>query len=104
MKAKEYAKMFEGLSDEKEIKDKIVEVYKLFIGEIIEISKQRKVGCNSALFGVIREVNQKWNSLVNRCPFLKRDAIIEILKKKHPYLMEEPEIMAGYKFLKNIDY
>jgi len=63
MKAKEYAK---ELKDSNYDLDSVDKVIKGLLGEIMSLSRVRKVGTLSGLNGVVQEIRQKWVAISNR--------------------------------------
>ena len=63
MKAKEYVQVLKEGNYDIGFVDKVV---KSLLDEIVSLSKARKVGSNSGLDGVVREIRQKWVAISNR--------------------------------------
>ena len=77
-KAKEYYKEIleaEKTKDKSKIDLKVKEVFKNFVLEIKELRDMRNVSTDQGLMAIIKEQNNKWNALCNKCIYLKRDAI-----------------------------
>jgi len=77
-KAKEYYKEIvevESLNDIEKLKTKCKDTLKDFIYEIKELAKNRNVSTDDGLFAIVKEQNNKWNALCNRCEYLTPDAI-----------------------------
>ena len=77
-KAKDYYKeilVVESFGDIEKIKSKIKDVLKDFILEIRELADIRNVSTDAGLLSIIKEQNNKWNALCNKCEYLTRDAI-----------------------------
>lgn len=93
MKANEYfKKYFEGIDtknpSEKEILNGASLMIKEMMDEIDTISKARKISTGVGLVGVVKEMNEKWNSVVSKttkhfsAQFLKRNVIHNMLLSK----------------------
>lgn len=95
MRAKDYfekheEKLLKG--DVKDISDLFIEM----IEESQEILKQRKCKSNSAVAGIVREMNDKWNAVV--AMFEKKHQGLSPLKRdglKNYFIQEIPD-MARY--------
>lgn len=69
MKAKEYyAKYGEQIMDPKTSMDAVMALLADFAKESQDIMKQRKISKDTAILGLINEMNTKWNSLACMFP------------------------------------
>ena len=82
MKAKEYFdKYFGNVKSEQEMIENAKSMYVDFSKEFEEIKEKRKIKTLGGLVGIIRELNDKWNSIATKveekfsAQFLKRNAI-----------------------------
>ncbi len=82
MKAKEYFdKYFANVKSEKEIIENAKSMYRDFFTEFDEIKEKRKYKSLDGFVGIIRELNDKWNSIATKVEakfstqILKRNAI-----------------------------
>lgn len=77
-KAKEYYKEIlevELLNDTDKLTRKCRDVLKEFVYEIRELSEVRNVSTDIGILAIVKEQNNKWNALCNKCEYLTRDAI-----------------------------
>ena len=64
MKAKEYfEKYFENVKTFEEISENVKAMFKDMLGEFDEIKKKRNPKTSDGLVGIVRELNDKWNSV-----------------------------------------
>lgn len=82
MKAKEYFdKYFGNVKSEQEMIENAKSMYADFFKEFEAIKEKRKIKTMDGLVGIIRELNDKWNSIATKveakfsAQFLKRNAI-----------------------------
>lgn len=82
MKAKEYVDTYMvGLKTADDCKIKASEMFRAFAGEFQEICEMRNVKTLMGQEGVVRELNEKWNSVALRVekmynqPIIKRNVI-----------------------------
>ena len=82
MKAQEYFdKYFSNINTAEEIEKNGKEMFRDFAGEYSDIAKKRSVKTTDGAVGVVRELNDKWNSVAGKVEkkfgikCLKRNAI-----------------------------
>lgn len=82
MKAQEYyEKYFENAQSADEIQKNAGEMFRDIIKEYSEISEKRKPKTTDGVVGIVRELNDKWNSVATKAEakfavkILKRNAI-----------------------------
>jgi hypothetical protein len=85
MKANEYIDTYmTGITTDEQAKKGATEMFRAFAGEFQTICEQRKVKTVMGQEGVVRELNEKWNSIANKVekmyhqPILKRNIIWNI--------------------------
>jgi hypothetical protein len=86
MKAQEYFDKY--FSNEKELTEaletKCTDMFREFLSEIETIKTQRKVNSLNGLVGIVRELNEKWNSVAEKAnkhfgtKFIKRNVVWNI--------------------------
>ena len=90
-KAKEYA---QGYIDAEDKTKEIKVIYFGFIGEVGELTKQRRVQTKDGMKGIIKELEEKWKSLCRQLekhynePILKEDGFIDLLQIQIPMTKE----------------
>ncbi len=93
MKAKEYLQKFSEATDRDVC---LVEIGRMFIGEINELAKMRNAKFDRALIPIVEELNQKWlkfallvnNKFYQVTPLVKYEGFIELLKHFSPELFK----------------
>ena len=86
MKAKEYfEKYFENVKSFEEISENGKAMFKDMLKEFDEIKKTRNPKTSDGLVGIVRELNDKWNSVAAKVeqkfstPVIKRNVIWNVL-------------------------
>ena len=86
MKSKEYfEKYFDNVSDKNEFDENARSMLRDFSHEFSEIEKVRNPKTVDGVVGIVRELNEKWNSVASKvekkysCALLKRNAIWNIM-------------------------
>ena len=70
MKAKEYCekyshRLFGTGKSKDDLDDIVLEILRDFNQEVVELVENRKAETNVAMAGIVLELNQKWNAVVN---------------------------------------
>jgi len=86
-KAKQQAKEFmEGLTNEN-VNRKIMDLLKEFSDEVTELQKIRHCKNDISFFSIIKDQNDKWNSLISKTNgSIMRDGFLNYWKKQIPEL------------------
>jgi len=86
MKSQEYfQKYFENAEDLDEIVKNSKAMFKDFLGEFSEIDAKRKPTTTEGVAGIVRELNEKWNSVAGKVEkkfstqIIKRNVIWNVL-------------------------
>ena len=86
MKSQEYfQKYFENAKSKKEIAENCKAMFKDFLGEFSEIDAKRKPTTLDGVAGIVRELNEKWNSVAGKVEkkfstqVIKRNVIWKVL-------------------------
>lgn len=78
MKAQEYVDTYmTGLKTAEDCKSKASEMFRAFAGEFQEICDARHVKTIRGQEGVVRELNEKWNSIAARVKIMYNQPIIK---------------------------
>lgn len=82
MKAKEYAEKYNIAKDKTEC---LSEILTSFYREFIDLVKSRNARRDSAIFGILDELDQKWNAFVKRVEYkLDPDGFEYLINKLFP--------------------
>ena len=89
MKAKEYVALCDGLSinttTNKLLARKIIEIDKMFMGEIVELMNSRGT-TDKVIIGILNELDNKWKSFASKVDFVTSTMFRERLNDIDPHM------------------